>query len=101
MLRVRGGATNAAITFVARQFSPHPEKQEGNTYFSPEPQFLLLLALCIFFLGVLFPLEFTLVESGQVFFARRKVEFDFFGRGDGELAFLVRWTHDGEEDTRK
>lgn len=74
---------------------------KSNTYLSPKPQFLLLLTLRIFFLGVFFSLELALVEPGQVFFARRKVEFDCFGRRDGELAFLVGRAHDCVEGYQK
>lgn len=82
-----GAASNAALVFF------QTNKKKSNTYFSSEPQFLLLLALRILLLGVFLSLELALVEPGQVLFARRKVEFDCFGRGDGELAFLVGWAH--------
>lgn len=56
-----------------------------NTYLPPELQFLLLLSLCDFFLCKFLARDFALVESCEVFFARRGVEVDFLGGGDGDF----------------
>lgn len=58
------------------------------TYFSPESQFLLPLALRCFLLCVLLARDFALVEASEVFFARGGVEVDFLGDDDVQLALL-------------
>ncbi|PSN60551.1 hypothetical protein BS50DRAFT_203565 [Corynespora cassiicola Philippines] len=46
-----------------------PAKQRSKTYLAPQTCALFLLALCIFFLCVLYPRLLALVETRQVFFA--------------------------------
>ena len=85
------------FALLAQLFSIHISRSllgETLTYLPPKPQFLLLLALRIFFLGVLLARDFAPVEAGEVFFAGGGVEVDFLGGGDGDFALFGGRRHD-------